>query len=196
VVASVVRQAGSVVTGSVVSPCLSREVLRQSRRSRLRVQVCSMFVLQCGRTARTSVVGQVWSAVSRRAGRRRAKPDVSVNDGNDSGVASYRAESVEVFDFPPIHRIRRCNMSIPGFTGEASLYKATERYRLSGAIGGAKPNTVEPAQLCGPCSCQVRCYGSGIFRNCEFRCTKKCCIWAEPVGCIGYITIPCSRFTM
>jgi hypothetical protein len=84
-------------------------------------------------------------------------------------------------------------MNMPGFTAEASVYKPTERYHMSGVITGRKPNTVEPAQVCGPCDCRVRCYGSGIFRNCEFLCSQSCLFCAEPIGCFR-VTRPCSPF--
>lgn len=83
-------------------------------------------------------------------------------------------------------------MNMPRFTAENSFTKGGQ-YRLSGVIGGAKPNMVEPAQVCGPCGCTVRCYGTGIFRYCEFRCTQTCWYCADPIGCFRR-TMPCSPF--
>jgi len=84
-------------------------------------------------------------------------------------------------------------MNIPGFSADAALYNPTDRYRFIGIIGRMTQNAVVPAQLCEPCSCKTYCYGSGIFRSCELRCSQMCFV-IDPLGRRFAFTRPCSPF--
>jgi hypothetical protein len=57
-------------------------------------------------------------------------------------------------------------MSIPGFRGEASIYKSAVKYSSTRAQGEALGSHVDPAQ--GSSSCGLNC-----FESCAFQCFAK-----------------------
>jgi hypothetical protein len=75
-------------------------------------------------------------------------------------------------------------MRVPGFTADACLpvHDASKVYRVFVASGGSQTNAVEPAgELCSPCHCGFRCYGSGLLQHCLLSCYKRC-LYCEDRG--------------
>ena len=80
--------------------------------------------------------------------------------------------------------------NMPGFTAEASLYGASEHYRMMTREGRPQPGLIHPAdnEHCLPCTCTWSCSGPSRL-TCSLRCHRFC---FEPGGFVYFR--PCSMF--
>jgi hypothetical protein len=71
---------------------------------------------------------------------------------------------------------KRCDMSMPGYTAEASLYQTNTRYQMV-RVGAQTKGTISPAQMM---RLGVPSAGFGIR---EFLCEAQGCYWSPWIGC-------------